>query len=92
MIIAEAWFWIKYKRINNAGLFSQPFSIIFTNGTNNSDHLCKLTCPHHNRDIQLCSQSHHIQIIHKLIIIHQSTRVEKMLFFSKPELVFTFLF
>ncbi len=31
---------IKIKRINNAGLFSEPFLIIFTN---NSDHECTYT-------------------------------------------------
>ncbi len=28
------------KRINNAGLFSEPSLIIFTKGANNSDHDC----------------------------------------------------
>ncbi len=30
----------KIKRINNTGLFSEPSLIIFTKGTNNSDHVC----------------------------------------------------
>ncbi len=30
----------KIKRINNAGLFSEPSLIIFTKGANNSDHDC----------------------------------------------------
>ncbi len=30
----------KFKRINNAGLFSEPSLIIFTKGANNSDHDC----------------------------------------------------
>ncbi len=35
------WFFkIKIKRINNAHLFPQPSLIIFTKGTNNSDHVC----------------------------------------------------
>ncbi len=29
----------KIKRINNAGLFSEPSLIIFTKGANNSDHV-----------------------------------------------------
>ncbi len=30
----------KIKSINNADFFPQPSSIIFTKGTNNSDHVC----------------------------------------------------
>ncbi len=30
----------KIKRINNAGLFSEPYSIIFPKGANNTDHEC----------------------------------------------------
>ncbi len=36
----------KIKRINNADLFPQPSLIIFTKGTNNSDHMCMCICIH----------------------------------------------
>ncbi len=43
------------KRINNAGLFSEPSLIIFTKGANNSDHDCIYT---HTSTVRLTETCH----------------------------------
>ncbi len=58
----------KIKRINNADLFPQPSLIIFTKGTNNSDHAC--ICIHICMYIHMCICIYIYIYIHTYIYIY----------------------